>query len=261
MPFIESLPSPFSKNNKSALLHSDFVSKAISDLITKNLVIENHEPPFVVNPLSVSIQSSGKKRLILDLRLDDTFLWKDKIKFEDWNNALKYFHKDDFMFTFDLKSGYHHVDIFPDHYKYLGFSWPMNGVVRYFTFTVLHFGLTSALFSFTKCLRPFLKHWRGKGFAVLYLDDGWGRESSRDDCEKAAVSVKSDLIASGLVPSKENSVWCPTQIVDWLGFSWNSLEGSLCVTQRQVKDIKSNIQHLQEEASSCNCEETCISCR
>ena len=250
LPFIESPPCLFSKNNKSALLHSDFVSEAISDLITKNLVIEHHEPPFVVNPLSVSIQSSGKKRLILDLRLVNKFLWKDKIKFEDWNDALKYFHKDDFMFTFDLKSGYHHVDIFPDHYKYLGFSWPMNGVVRYFTFTVLPFGLTSAPYIFTKCLRPLLKHGRGKGlFVVLYLDDGWGRESSRDDCEKAAVSVKSDLIASGLVPNKEKSVWCPTQIVDWLGLSWNSIEGSLSVTQRRVKDIKSNIQRLQEELS------------
>ena len=28
-----------------------------------------------------------------------------------------------FVFSFDLKSVYHHVDIFPDHCKYLAFSW------------------------------------------------------------------------------------------------------------------------------------------
>ena len=28
-----------------------------------------------------------------------------------------------FFFTFDLKSGYHHIEIFPDHWQYLGFSW------------------------------------------------------------------------------------------------------------------------------------------
>ena len=29
----------------------------------------------------------------------------------------------DYVFSFDLKSGYHHVDIFPEHWQYLGFSW------------------------------------------------------------------------------------------------------------------------------------------
>ena len=29
----------------------------------------------------------------------------------------------DYMFTFDLKSGYHHVDICPVQHTYLGFAW------------------------------------------------------------------------------------------------------------------------------------------
>lgn len=29
---------------------------------------------------------------------------------------------EDFMFTFDLKSGYDHVEIFPEHRKYLSFG-------------------------------------------------------------------------------------------------------------------------------------------
>ena len=31
------------------------------------------------------------------------------------------FEKRDFLFSFDLKSGYHHVDIATIHQKYLGF--------------------------------------------------------------------------------------------------------------------------------------------
>ena len=27
------------------------------------------------------------------------------------------------MFSFDLKSGYHHIDIFPEQRKFLAFSW------------------------------------------------------------------------------------------------------------------------------------------
>lgn len=102
------------------------------------------------SPLSVSIQSSGKKRLILDLRHVNQYVWKEKIKFEDWRVLSKYVNKEGFLFNFDLKSGYHHIDIFPEHQTYLGFSWNFEDIPKYFCFTVLPFGLTSAPYIFTK---------------------------------------------------------------------------------------------------------------
>ena len=81
----------------------------------------------VVNPLSVSIQSSGKKRLILDLRHVNQFIWKQKFKCEDWRVLLSYVNKSGHLFSFDLKSVYHHFDIFPDHQTLLGFSWVLAG--------------------------------------------------------------------------------------------------------------------------------------
>lgn len=50
-------------NNKSALDNSDFVTQAIEQLLTSGCVKPVSEKPHMVNPLSVSIQSSGKKRL------------------------------------------------------------------------------------------------------------------------------------------------------------------------------------------------------
>ena len=70
------LPPPkVSPNNHSAVTHSHFVSEAISDLRTKCVEILDHKPD-IVNPLSVSIQSSGKKRLILDLRHVNLYVFK-----------------------------------------------------------------------------------------------------------------------------------------------------------------------------------------
>ena len=71
-------------NNKSAVNHSEFVSEAIIDLLSKNLITECVSLPDIINPLTVSVQSSGKKRLILDLRYVNHFVWKQKVKFEDW---------------------------------------------------------------------------------------------------------------------------------------------------------------------------------
>ena len=58
--------------------------------------------------------------------------------------------KRDCIFAFDLKSGYHYVDIADVHYSYLGFSWKE----KFYVFTVLPIGLASACYIFAKLLRP-----------------------------------------------------------------------------------------------------------
>ena len=71
------------------------------------------------------------------------------------SEALQIFSKGFYLFKFDLKSGYHHVESFPEHRKYLAFTWDFgDGVVKYFEFTVLPFGalfvheITEAHFDF-----------------------------------------------------------------------------------------------------------------
>ena len=62
------IPPPFvATNNNSALQESEFVESAISELLSLECITEVFAPPAVINPLSVSIQKSGKKRLILIL--------------------------------------------------------------------------------------------------------------------------------------------------------------------------------------------------
>lgn len=147
----------FCQNNKSASDHSDFVVEAIENLLVNELIEECDVPPYVVNPLTVSVQFSGKKRLILDLRHVNVHLCKQAVKYEDMKTLLTYLKKDSFMFSFDLHSAYHHVDIFYPHTTFLGFSWKINGKIRYFKFLVLPFEIRSAPFLFTKLTRPLVK--------------------------------------------------------------------------------------------------------
>ena len=74
--------SAHSNNNKSAITHSDFDSEAVQDLLKTNRIIEVNELPHVVNPLSVTVQNSGKKRLILDLWYVNKHIYKERIKFK-----------------------------------------------------------------------------------------------------------------------------------------------------------------------------------
>ena len=156
IPFAALPPPKLSSNNTSALKDTYFVSEAISDLLrTKCVEILDHQPD-IVNPLSVSVQRSGKKRLILDLRHVNLYVFKRKFRCEDISVAIQIFSKGFYLFKFHLKSGYHHVEIFPEHRRYLAFSWDFgDGIVKYFQFTVLPFGLSSAPYLFKKLLSPF----------------------------------------------------------------------------------------------------------
>ena len=58
----------------------------------------------------------------------------------------------------------------------MAFAWDFgDGVLKYFQFAVLPFGLSSAPFLFTKLLKPVVTSWRCKGIPmVIFLDDGLG---------------------------------------------------------------------------------------
>ena len=168
IPFTKLPPTMKIRNNLSAMKNKSFVQEKVNELLSSGRAVKVPFQPFVVSPLSVA-ENRTKKRLILDLSVLNNFVRKEKIMFEDHKVASQYFTKDCYCIKFDLCSGYHHIDIAAEFHTYLGFQWEGD----YFCFTVLPFGLSSAPFIFTKCLRPMVKLWRENGLKiVLYLDDG-----------------------------------------------------------------------------------------
>ena len=171
MPFT-SIPSPFyASNNKSSLRHPQFVSQAITELLENNCVEELKQKPYCCNPLTVA---EGKKlRLVLDLRHVNKHIKHNKFRYENLSTLSEMLNKGDYFTTFDLTSGYHHIEIHPEYRKFLGFEWTFeDGSTRCFQFCVLSFGLASACYVFTKVLRPFTKQWRGRDIkAIIYIDN------------------------------------------------------------------------------------------
>ena len=75
----------------------------------------------------------GKLRLVLDLRHVNAYMSLNKFKCENLRTVAERFHKNDFFIRFDLTSGYHHIDIHPEHQKYLGFHWRFEGNITRFS--------------------------------------------------------------------------------------------------------------------------------
>ena len=248
IPFENIPPGVCLSNNRSALEHGDFISSAVCDLLELGLISEVLTPPTVINPLSVSVNSEGKPRLILDLRHVNSYIPKAQFRMEDWKVFLQYLSRGGFMYKFDLKSGYHHIDICQPHHQFLGFQWALGGTrSRYFCFTVLPFGLSSAPYLFTKFFRPLVRYWRGLGIhLVLYLDDGAGCEKDFLSTQHCSNIVRSDLVRAGLVPNCDKSIWTPVQRLEWLGISWDLLSAILSISQSRVDRLLSALSLFKD---------------
>ena len=133
----------------------------------------------MLNPVTVA-DSGQKLRLILDCRHINSFLRVPRFKCDDIPTIRDLFEVGDYFFKFDIKSGYHHIDILETHQKYLGFSWEFDGKIHYFVFTVLGVGLATAPFVFTKVVGVLIKHWRSLAIRIFaFMDNvfGGGRSS------------------------------------------------------------------------------------
>ena len=148
-----------------------------------------------------------------------------------------------FVFSFDLKSAYHHIDICEEHTKFLAFKWPsVDGVMKFYKFKVLPFGLSSAPYIFSKVIRQLFKFWRGRGSLVfMYLDDGIGGDLSCELPRILSFKVHQDLTLSGLTPNDEKSVWDPTQKLVFLGSVLDFGSGLINIDEGRISKLKSLI--------------------
>ena len=154
LPFITFPPPLEADNHQSALEHANFVEESIGDLVQSRCVQESVSAPTVCSPLHVVANARGKLRLVIDLRYLNQFLVQCKFKYEGINLIPTLFKKGDFAFTFDLKSGYHHVDINEDFQSYLGFSWGVGSRKRIISFVFFFLGCPLPVM----CLQSFLDH-------------------------------------------------------------------------------------------------------
>ena len=245
MPFLV-LPAPvFKFNHQSAVMNKEFVSSAIDELVEGRCITACKECPLVCSPLSVVKKDSGKCRLVVDLRYVNQFLLTQKFKYEGLNLVPDLLRKGEYFFTFDLKSGYHHVDIHEDCQQYLGFSWVKKGVRRFYTFRVLPFGLSTACYVFTKLLRPLVKRWRSKAIrSIVYIDDGIIVSKSEQLCLTDQKLVLSDLKQAGLVLSLNKCALQPCQTGNWLGFTIDLADGKFYIQEKKLDKLKNAVKSI-----------------
>ena len=113
--------------------------------------------PHIIFPLNTIPKSTpGKFRIISDCRYLNQFVSVPGFRMEDLASLHKIALPGDYMFSIDLKDGYFHVPIKPEHWKYFGFRY--DGYT--YVCTALPFGFAAAPIVFSKTIRELVKYWR-----------------------------------------------------------------------------------------------------
>ena len=108
----------------------------------------------------------------------------------------------------------------------------------FYCYSVLPFGLSSAPYIFTKCLKPMVKYWRQHSVRILlYLHNGIGIAPSQSGCLRDCHLSQNLLKALASVINEAKSVLQPSQSLEWLGIEWNSINLSKLIPAKESTTV------------------------
>ena len=79
-----------------------------------------------------------------------------------------------------------------------------------------------------------------------YLDDVLNIEESRECAEHTAHHSRGDLFAAGFVVGEDRSERVPTEVIDWIGITWNARVGSISICAKRIEKAKQLISQALE---------------
>ena len=122
-----------------------------------------------ISPIFTTKKSDGSPRLILNLRKLNCYIRYVHFKMESLGDVLN-IKPGVWMASVDLQDAYYTIPVYPDHQKYLIFSWQH----KYYKFTCLPNGYAQAPMIFTKLLKhPFSFLSKRGHHSIIYIDDAY----------------------------------------------------------------------------------------
>ena len=245
-----------SRNHPGAEEHRVWLDSAIGELVGIEAVVHMGEgvecvpEGGVVSPLNVvPKKAKDKYRLIHDLRNVNTYINAPKFKLDSLDKMRCLFSQGAWLIGADLTSGYYHCEIHPHSQKYLMFKWQWSKDIeqvgregapwQYFKWVALPFGLTSAPWVFSMCMRVVAARMRERGYLTIqYIDDfGWVVVGTRAEACQASRELVKLLAQFGLAINWPKSSFWPTRQLHLLGTEICTTDMTFAIPQKRVAKL------------------------
>ena len=200
-----------------------------------------------VSTLFLVPKKDGGQRPVINLKNLNTFVDVPHFKMEGIHSLKSLLQREDWLIKIDLKDAYFSIPVSQDHRKFLCFQVEDK---RY-QFNCLPFGLASAPWVFTKTLRPVAALGRELGMRlIIYIDDILLMAESEEKARDQASGLVYLLQCLGFIINTGKSILKPTQSLEFLGFTINTVAMELSLPPAKIKKIWAESRKLFEAGQS-----------
>ena len=167
-----------------------------------------------------------------------------KFKYDSIRQIATAFEQGFYLFTWDLKDGYFHLDMVEHTFTYMCFEW--KGQVYYFA--QCPNGLAPACWASTKLVGVAIRYLRSQGLRCLrYIDDGIGGARRAEETQRYSDMVAEVLGGMGWVLSIDKGGLTPQQQAEFIGYLIDTVgagEGYLCPSSKRERRLLSAAELL-----------------
>jgi len=209
--------------------------------LTKDRVKKYGLPQVIVAVFLV--KETDKYRPIMDARLSNVIVTPEWFHLQWIQDFVALLSKDTWWFKCDVKSGWLHVKIHPQHSNYFAFAWKD----MIFTYQVLAFGDATAPYCFTYLLVTLKRMLNNRKIPnVLYIDDlmcaGYVDKERANNQRNTVLKCQFDLnLVLGTKKCPE-----PNKIGEALGFIVDTKNGLVSLTQKKIQKMLGLLDQLKE---------------
>lgn len=231
-----------------------FIDNLIKSKLRENKLMLVEEKPHCVHSIGAVPKKGGKswrpitdcKRPIgssINMYMSSTF---KEFCYASVDQVINMIEPGNFMASIDIAAAYRSIMVHPSHWQFQGLAWEFDGETKYLVDKHICFGLRCAPYIFTQISNFILRCLKRRGFSrcIVYLDDFLVFGTTREECEKAQLTLIEILRSLGLYLSWEkcNS---PTQVITYLGVTFDALNMSVSIPPEKLEKLHRELEFFR----------------
>ena len=154
------------------------------------------------------------------------------------SDAIKLLKPQVWMAKVDLKDAFYSIPVHIDYQKFFKFEWDL----KYFKFTGMPNGYCEAMRLFTKIMKvPFSVLRENGHLSVVFVDDSLLQGDTKEECSTNVSETINLLRKLGFTVNIDESIFIPTQILEFLRFLLNSTDMTVSLSNEKKDSLKLKI--------------------